>query len=82
MALALIDAARARGIRVPEDLAVIGFDDIPMAGWQSYRLTTVRQPIRRMVAEALTLIEQLQTDGAGSGAIRVLPVDLVARDTG
>ncbi|EEX12308.1 transcriptional regulator [Citreicella sp. SE45] len=82
MALALIDAARARGLRVPEDLAVIGFDDIPMAGWQSYRLTTVRQPIRRMVAEALTLIEQLQSDGAGCGAIRVLPVDLVARDTG
>lgn len=83
MALAMIDAARMRGLRIPEDLAVIGFDDISMAGWRSYRLTTVRQPIRRMIAEALTLIEQLREEGADSGgAIRVLPVELVARDTG
>ncbi len=82
MALALIDAARARGLRVPRDLAVIGFDDIPMAGWESYRLTTVRQPIRRMVSETLTLIDALRHDSEGRGAIRVLPVELIERDTG
>lgn len=82
MALAMLDVARARGIRVPDDIAVIGFDDIPMAGWQSYRLTTVRQPIGRMVAETLGLIDQLRADGATGGAIRVLPVTLIERDTG
>jgi DNA-binding LacI/PurR family transcriptional regulator len=45
MALAVIDAARKLGIRVPDDLCVVGFDDIPMASWNSYRLTTVRQPV-------------------------------------
>ena len=82
MALALIDAAKARGLRVPQDLSVIGFDDIPMAGWESYRLTTVRQPIRRMVAETLALIDEQRRGAVPGGAIRVLPVEMITRDTG
>ena len=82
MALAMIDAARARGMHIPDDLAVIGFDDIPMASWQSYRLTTVRQPIRRMIAEVLALLDQIGTKQEEGGAIRVLPVELIERDTG
>jgi len=40
MALGALDAARALGIRVPDDLAVVGMDDTPMAAWPAYRLTT------------------------------------------
>ena len=36
-------------LRVPEDVSIIGFDDIPMASWPSFNLTTVRQPVRDMV---------------------------------
>ncbi len=82
MALAAIDAAKARGMRVPEDVAIIGFDDIPMASWESYRLTTVRQPINRMVADALDLIEMQIADGSVQGAIRVAPVRLIERASG
>lgn len=82
MALAAVDAARARGLRLPEDVAIIGFDDIPMAAWDSYRLTTVRQPINRMVADALDLIEMQLTDGSVQGAIRIAPVRLVERASG
>jgi len=82
MALAAVDVLRAAGIRVAEDVAVIGFDDIPMAAWESYRLTTFRQPIRRMVAEALDLLDRLCADPGLAGAIRVLPGHLVERDTG
>lgn len=65
MALALIDVARKRGIRVPEDLAVVGFDDIPMASWNAYNLTTIRQPVERMVQEALRIIDDpaVEPDG-------------------
>lgn len=58
MALGVLDAARALGVRVPQDLAVVGIDDTPMAAWPAFRLTTwgaapetladvlVRQPLR------------------------------------
>lgn len=81
MALAAIDAARVSGLRVPEDLAVIGFDDIPMASWPSYELTTVRQPLRRMVADTLELIQAQLTDPEVCGTIRIAPVRLVERDS-
>lgn len=82
MALAAIDAARERGLHALRDLRVIGFDDIPMASWASYRLTTVRQPIRQMVAETLDLIDALSSGRAFAGAIRVLPVRMIERESG
>ena len=45
MALGVMDAARARGLRIPEDLSLIGFDDIPVAAAAHPGLTTVRQPL-------------------------------------
>lgn len=81
MALAAVDAARVAGVRVPQDLAVIGFDDIPMAAWPSYGLTTVRQPLRRMVADTLDLIQAQLSDPEVCGTIRIAPVRLVERDT-
>ena len=82
MALAAIDAAKARGLRVPDDVAIVGFDDIPMADWESYRLTTVRQPINRMVADALELIDLQIADQSAEGAIRIAPVRMIERASG
>lgn len=81
MALAAIDVARGAGLEVPGDLAIIGFDDIPLAEWEAYRLTTIRQPMRRMVAEALELIEAIRAGRGVNGTIRVLPVRLIERDS-
>ncbi|HEY2675114.1 MAG TPA: LacI family DNA-binding transcriptional regulator [Rugosimonospora sp.] len=47
-ALGVYAAVRQRGLRVPEDLSVVGFDDVPMAQWISPPLTTVHQPIREL----------------------------------
>ena len=44
------------GLRVPDDLMVAGFDDIPDGARTSYRLTTVRQPVDRMVEETLAIL--------------------------
>lgn len=57
MAVGGMDAFRhACGLRVPHDIAVVGFDDIPMASWPSYQLTTVQQPLERMVAAAVDFL--------------------------
>jgi LacI family transcriptional regulator len=53
IALGAIDGARARGVRIPEDLWVVGYDDIEMASWGAYDLTTVRQPLDEMVGLAV-----------------------------
>ncbi len=55
-ALGAIDGARSLGVRVPEDVWVVGYDDIPMAAWDSFNLTTVRQPVAEMSAFAVQLL--------------------------
>ncbi len=57
MAIGCMDAARHRlGVKVPEDLSVVGFDGVGPARWESYDLTTVRQPVRRMTEAAVSMI--------------------------
>ncbi|WP_430249611.1 LacI family DNA-binding transcriptional regulator [Neorhizobium sp. DAR64860/K0K1] len=79
MALAAIDAARELGIAVPDALSIIGFDDIPMAGWTSYRLTTIRQPVPRMIHEVMTIIHTGDETDRGETVTRILPGKLMVR---
>jgi len=58
-ALGVLEVARELGLRVPEDLSVVGYDDIPLARWLTPRLTTVHQPLRRMGEEAARLAIRL-----------------------
>lgn len=80
IALGALDAARSRGVRVPEDLWIVGFDDIEMASWEAFSLTTVRQPVAGMAATAVDyLLERIA--GAAPAAFRHarLPAELVVR---
>jgi DNA-binding LacI/PurR family transcriptional regulator len=56
LAIGAIDACRASGIKVPEQIGVIGFDDMPMASWAPYKLTTIRQPVPEIIGAAVELI--------------------------
>lgn len=62
MAIGAIDCARLEyGLRVPQDLSIVGFDGVAPAMWSSYRLTTVRQPVRRMTEAAVAmLVERIE----------------------
>jgi LacI family transcriptional regulator len=66
-AFGVAEAARATGRRIPEDLSVVGFDDLPIARWFSPPLTTVRQPLAemgRIAAEMLlAMIDQREPHG-------------------
>jgi len=65
LAYGVLDAARTSGIRVPEDLWVIGYNDIQMSTWAAYDLTTVRQPLGQM---AEISVRQLMARIDGSSA--------------
>ena len=57
MAFAVMDVIRFElDLKIPEDVSVIGYDDVPIASWPAYNLTTVRQPANRMVAEAVSIL--------------------------
>lgn len=81
-ALGVLDELREGfHLRVPEQVAVCGFDDIEMAAWGSYQLTTVHQPLDEMVEEACqTILEHIQ-DKTVSQALRVFKCHLVKRTT-
>jgi DNA-binding LacI/PurR family transcriptional regulator len=56
LAVGALDAARRKlGIDVPEDLSIVGFDDISMASWPSIALTTIRQPKAAMIRSTTRL---------------------------
>jgi len=61
MALGALQAARRLGRRVPEDLAVVGYDDVPEARYYNPSLSTVRQPLAEMGAQAVRLLHRLLT---------------------
>jgi DNA-binding LacI/PurR family transcriptional regulator len=62
MAFAVMDVLRTDlGLRVPKDVSVVGYDDVPLAGWPAYDLTTLRQPLNRMVEATVdTLLGQIE----------------------
>jgi LacI family transcriptional regulator len=79
IALGVIEAARARGLRIPEDLSVVGFDDTDLARMASPPLTTVRQPLREMGGAALrTALRLVNGDKVESHHIE-LATELVVR---
>jgi LacI family transcriptional regulator, xylobiose transport system transcriptional regulator len=55
-AMGLYEAAREVGVRIPEDLSVVGYDDLPMAQWVGPPLTTIRQPLAEMAEVAARLV--------------------------
>jgi DNA-binding LacI/PurR family transcriptional regulator len=66
MAFAIMDTLRFElGLSIPDDVSVVGYDDVPMAAWPSFNLTTIRQPVRRMVEATVDiLLNQIEGESA------------------
>ena len=84
MAIGALKAIRAAGLRVPEDIALVGFDDLALASAIEPPLTTVRQPVERLgYLAASTMIDLLESNPAERDRIGaqhiVLPTELVVR---
>jgi LacI family transcriptional regulator len=79
MALGVYEAARRHGLRIPDDLSVVGFDDLPQARWSPPPLTTVRQPLAEMGATAARALLDL-ADGQTPDSLRMeLATHIVVR---
>jgi LacI family transcriptional regulator len=79
LAISVLQAARARGLRVPEDLSVVGFDDSEPATIVTPQLTSVRQPLAEMGRMAVTLLLQLLESQKVEGVSVELAIRLVER---
>ena len=78
-AFGAIKAARDLGLRVPDDLSVVGFDDIPEASLVMPPLTTVRQPLKEMGATAVRLLQRLMDEPDTTPRRTVLETELIVR---
>jgi LacI family transcriptional regulator len=80
IAIGVLDRAIELGISVPDDIAVVGFDDIDMAAWTTFGLTTVRNPLLDMARRAAGLMVDLIESSEPVGA-EVFPTELILRRT-
>ncbi|MFD7296853.1 LacI family DNA-binding transcriptional regulator [Streptomyces sp. NPDC059897] len=82
VAIGVLNAAIAAGVKVPDDLTVVGFDDLPMAAWEVFRLTTVRHDLSELAFQAARLLaRRIAGDIDADGERLVLPTEFVPRAT-
>ncbi|WP_203074807.1 LacI family DNA-binding transcriptional regulator [Falsiroseomonas ponticola] len=80
MAIAVAEVARHEfGLRIPEDLSLVGFDDTAPASWRSYALTSFSQPLQPMVDAAVALVCEMIENPAAPTRQAVIPGELVIR---
>lgn len=76
MAIGAIDEASSRGLHVPDDLSVAGFDGVPAGTWDRYRLTTMRQPLPQLADAAIETIVRKLANPTRARETRLLVCDL------
>ena len=81
MAAGALSVAHARGLQVPGDVSISGFDDTPVSAIVWPPLTTVHQPLKAMGGEAVRLLSERITGGGGDWAFRTLPHSVVVRES-
>ena len=83
MAFAVMDTLRFElKLRVPQDVSVVGFDNVPQADWGSYRLTTVEQQVGPMIEATVDLLQRyLRNDRPLQSENVIVPVQLVLRES-
>jgi DNA-binding LacI/PurR family transcriptional regulator len=80
MAVAVMDVARFElGLRIPEDLSIVGYDDVGPATWSSYGITSMSQPVKRMVEATVDILMDQIASGEIEAEHRILSGELVVR---
>lgn len=81
LSVGALSAVLEAGHKVPDDVGIIGLNDMEMAGWQNINLTTIRQPIREIINSSLELIQEMLEDPTHEPRALLFPCDIVERGT-
>lgn len=81
IAIGAMSAIKDAGLSVPDDVGLIGLNDMEMSGWANINLTTIRQPIRQMVDSSIELMVSMLEDPDRYPEVRVFPCTVVERAT-
>lgn len=81
LSIGALSALKDAGLSVPEDVGLIGFNDMEMAGWQNINLTTIRQPIPEIISAAIDLVVTTADDPGLGPRARLFPCQTVERGT-
>lgn len=81
LSIGAMAAIAKAGLRVPDDIGIIGLNDMEMAGWDSINLTTIRQPVEKIIKTSVDLIVSLLDDPARTPTALGHPCHVVTRGT-
>jgi len=81
LSIGALSAITDRGLKVPDDIGIIGLNDMEMAGWENISLTTIRQPVQQIITASIELIMAMLDDPERFPEARLFPCHVVERDT-
>ena len=81
LSIGALSAVQDSGLRVPEDIGLIGLNDMEMAGWENINLTTIRQPIPEIVSSSIEMMVALLEHPERTPEARLFHCQLVDRGT-
>ena len=81
LSIGALSAAQSAGLHVPQDLGLLGLNDMEMAAWENIDLTTIRNPIPEIVQASIELVETMLIDPATPPEARLFACELVTRGT-
>jgi len=82
LSIGALSAIKDFGLKVPEDIGIIGLNDMEMAGWENINLTTIRQPIQKIVTASIEqIVSMLQSKHQDQPKARIFPCEVVERGT-
>ncbi|MDH3664572.1 MAG: LacI family DNA-binding transcriptional regulator [Alphaproteobacteria bacterium] len=81
LSIGALAAIQSHGLSVPDDIGLIGLNDMEMAGWQNIDLTTIRQPISEIIETSIDLIATMLVDPEQKPEAHLFPCEVVERGT-
>jgi len=81
LSIGALSAIQSKSLKVPDDIGIIGLNDMEMAGWENISLTTIRQPIQQIISSSIELIEAMLDEPDRYPEARLFPSTVVERET-
>ncbi|MDA8747608.1 LacI family transcriptional regulator [Litoreibacter sp.] len=81
LSIGALSAVKSAGLKVPDDIGLIGLNDMEMAGWNNIALTTIHQPIQQIISSSIELVVAMLDDPNRYPEARLFPCHIIERET-